>query len=543
MANLSSLMPPGARGYLAGEEQAQEAGSRNLAQLTAATQIRGQLEKLQQEAAARQAVAALGPDASAEDVVKALRPHVSPDKLVGLMQSVETQRLNRDARKETAIANLEAHRKQFYDALQVRKNLGEDANKLRGEAQLFEQYYKSKQLEYNTGQTIAPTVSPQAPTVPPTTTTATPQPTGFSPAQMEAVSPAGPSLAPRPGMMSPAEVNAFAPQASAVLNPALAATQARVNQAETQPGGGGMLPVTAAIPDARTGQTPTAPTPPTRELPGKLLDQNAAKVDLQRQLDQAKTMSPEELKAAGAQHRMGMPLNRVIPGFGKDPRRDEVRREAIAQIKAENPGMSDMQAGEKLANNQIAYVASNKSVGQLTAMLGATRQAVDQLDFNVKKTTESLDKLGNQETLNLSPVITAIARGEQKWTGNPAYGELFYYMHASAMESARLLQGGQASVAQLYQGAAEEAKKWADANFTTPATWKQGVAPAIMAEGHERIKTYERAIQAQQLGGKSPPSAPPASPGVTPAPPMALQYLKAHPETKDDFKAKFGYLP
>jgi hypothetical protein len=162
--------------------------------------------------------------------------------------------------------------------------------------------------------------------------------------------------------------------------------------------------------------------------------------------------------------------------------------------------MDAAKAGQELLNQKVAAAASTRSVTQLTTMLGATRQAVDQLDFNVQKVTEAMDKLGGGGVKDLSPVITAIARGAQKWSGNPAYAELFYYMHAAGMESARILQGGQASIAQLHQGAADQASQWASANWTTPEAWKKGVAPAMKAEGAERIKTYERAIEKQRMG-------------------------------------------
>jgi hypothetical protein len=175
--------------------------------------------------------------------------------------------------------------------------------------------------------------------------------------------------------------------------------------------------------------------------------------------------------------------------------------------------MNEAQAGEELANRTIAYAAGRRSTTQLTTMLGATRQAVDQLDFNVKKTTEKLDELGNQGIKDISPVVNAIAVGVTKWTGDPKYGSLFYYMHAAGMESARILQGGQASIAQLHAGAADQAKQWASANMTTPATWKQEVGPAMQAEGAERLKTYERAIAKAKVGQQNPP--PPASPNAT----------------------------
>src|SRR6185312_13554788 len=108
-------------------------------------------------------------------------------------------------------------------------------------------------------------------------------------------------------------------------------------------------------------------------------------------------MTQQELTSAGAQIATGMPVSQVIPGFGNKfaDSRNKARAEAINQIKAQNPGMDDRAAGEELANRNIDFVAGKRSVGQLNTMLGATRQAVDQLDFNVKKTTASMDKLGD----------------------------------------------------------------------------------------------------------------------------------------------------
>lgn len=251
-----------------------------------------------------------------------------------------------------------------------------------------------------------------------------------------------------------------------------------------------------------------------------------AKMMLAQRGDQAKELkittpgpekTPAQRKATAAMVAAGMPLSQAVPGMGTAAvqERSEARNDAIEQIKQET-GMSDAQAGEELANRNIGFAAGKRSTSQLTTMLGATRQAVDQLDFNVKKVSDEMAKLPSSD---LSPIINAIARGASKWTGDPAYSSLFFYMHAAAMESARILQGGQASIAQLHQGAADEARKWADANFTTPAAWNQGVAPAMHAEGSERIKTYERAIAAARVGQQNPaappsPNLPTASPYV-----------------------------
>src|SRR5207249_2657392 len=147
------------------------------------------------------------------------------------------------------------------------------------------------------------------------------------------------------------------------------------------------------------------------------------------------------------------------------------------------------------------------SVGQLEKMLGGTRQAVAQLDFNIAAAKNEMKKLGSTD---ISPILNAIARGEQRWMGEPAYSSLFYYMSATGQESARILSGGVASVAQLHAGAQEEARKWVNINMT-PASF-DAVADAMQAEGRARIGTFEQAIAAQRAGlGRSGAIAPPTS--------------------------------
>lgn len=200
--------------------------------------------------------------------------------------------------------------------------------------------------------------------------------------------------------------------------------------------------------------------------------------------------------SVGAMVATGMPIAQAVPGYGKQAvdQRTAARNEAIRQIK-EMTGMNDQQAGEELANRQIDYVAGRRSSTQLQTMLGTTRQAVAQLDFNIRKTKEEMAKLG---ATDISPVLNAIARGEERWTGEPAYSSLFYYLSATGQESARILSGGTASIAQLHAGAAEEARKWVNINMT-PASF-DSVASAMQEEGSNRIKTFEKALAQQRAG-------------------------------------------
>lgn len=206
----------------------------------------------------------------------------------------------------------------------------------------------------------------------------------------------------------------------------------------------------------------------------------------------------------GAQAASGQPLTQIVPGLSSKvaATRNEVRREAIDQIKSET-GMDDKDAGVELARREVNYTFGVRSSNQLNTMLGATRQAVSQLDYNISQVKKELKNITSSD---LSPIVNAIARGEEKWTGDPTYAQLFYSMNAVATESARILAGGQASVAQLHEGARAEAEKWAGINMT-PESFN-AVAETMHDEGDARIKTFEDALQAQTpLAGKGKPSA------------------------------------
>jgi len=237
---------------------------------------------------------------------------------------------------------------------------------------------------------------------------------------------------------------------------------------------------------------------------------SAALVNLQAGKDASAPSSPSLAAAAAT----GMPLNQLIPGYGKlaSQERKSARDGAIAMIKKEK-GLTDEQAGQEYARRTIEFAAGKTSVTALNKMEGFTRSALGQLDFNVKKASEFMDKVPEQT--DLSPVLNAIITKKEKWEGNPNMAPLFLYMNGVAIETARLQSGAQASTAQLHQGAAEEAKKWLEAGAITPASWK-ALAPEIISEGENRLKNFQDAKAAMMPSDSS--TTPPAA-GPTAAPP------------------------
>ncbi len=113
-------------------------------------------------------------------------------------------------------------------------------------------------------------------------------------------------------------------------------------------------------------------------------------------------------------------------------------------------------------------------------------------------------------------------------------------MSAAGKEAARLQAGGQASIAQLYEGARKEAEGWASAGFTTPRQWKEGVAPAMMAEGKNRLENFDVAIQGQRSGIGRPRPLPKDTPTAPPSFPTGSVRIGKSPQGKDVWQSPDG---
>lgn len=208
--------------------------------------------------------------------------------------------------------------------------------------------------------------------------------------------------------------------------------------------------------------------------------------------------TPDQKAATAAQVASGEPMTQIIPGWGPASRKaqQEARNDAIQLIR-DQTGMDALDAGLELANRGIEYASGKKAQGVQQTMLSTTRTAVKQLDYNIDKVKEELTRL---KSTNISPVVNALLRKEEEWTGDPNLSSLFYSMSAVGMESARILSGGSASIQQLHEGAANEARKWANIGMT-PASF-ENVARTISEEGKARLRAWEEGIKEGRIGGQ-----------------------------------------
>lgn len=249
--------------------------------------------------------------------------------------------------------------------------------------------------------------------------------------------------------------------------------------------------------------------------------------------------TPDQKAATAAQVATGEPMTQIIPGWGPASRKaqNEARSAAIQLIR-DQTGMDPIDAGIELANRGIEYASGKKAQGIQQTMLSTTRTAVKQLDYNIDKVKEELTRL---KSTNVSPVINAIMRKEQEWTGDPNLSSLFYSMSAVGMESARILSGGSASIQQLHEGAANEARKWANIGMT-PASF-ESVSRTISEEGRARLKAWEDGIKEGRIGGqpKTGNTAPGAAQGGQPAfQPTDVDFLRKNPDKAALFDKRFG---
>jgi hypothetical protein len=213
-------------------------------------------------------------------------------------------------------------------------------------------------------------------------------------------------------------------------------------------------------------------------------------------------MSDEvSLAAQKAMYKAGVPLQQMVPGLSRQAfnRRNEIMEGAIADMVAEG-GMTAAEAGIIIAQNQNAYMGLRASVRQQAIRVGGDESLLANLHFMAGKASQVMRSLGGND---LSPVLNAIARKAEWWTGDPRYLPLWYWMNNTMQESAKITLGGSASIAQLAEGARENATKFINADWTTPDAWIHYMVPALEEEGRNRVQNSldEIHIQNQRAMG------------------------------------------
>jgi hypothetical protein len=161
-------------------------------------------------------------------------------------------------------------------------------------------------------------------------------------------------------------------------------------------------------------------------------------------------------------------------------------------------------------------------------------------------TQDTIDRYLNVATLIGLPEksglkSTAVSAGDMKYRrlkGDPAVAELDA-LNAQITSLARAF-GGDSRVSAPEMQLLKKAVIEDGDNMESVAAKMRSLQGFLDTKTKSAGLPWLRRTQEQQT---QQPGAKPAAAPAAPAPPSAVEYLKSHPEAKEQFKAKYGYLP
>ena len=187
------------------------------------------------------------------------------------------------------------------------------------------------------------------------------------------------------------------------------------------------------------------------------------------------------------------------------------------------------------AAEQAKYKANASALVNVTKDLNTFEPYKKMLDTNA----DIAIQLGNK----IYQSDAALANKPLNWfrqnaTSNPDFAEYAAQMRFVQTEAARVINNPRI-VGQLTDEARREMDQVISGNAPIPVV--ERVLNRLKTDGTNRFNAM-RSQQADLIGEMKGDSGTPA-PQQQKAPQAAIDYLKQHPETKDAFKTKYGYLP
>jgi hypothetical protein len=203
--------------------------------------------------------------------------------------------------------------------------------------------------------------------------------------------------------------------------------------------------------------------------------------------------------------------------------------------------------------------ALSASLTEQTKYLTGVERAVDQFNRQIA----TVNKYVQPGTAGPSPILNRwIQAGRKSIVGDAQVNELDAALVAAAREHARIISGPMSN-AQLHQGAVDRNDALlnrdmnADAILGTLAEMQQEGMNFIGANRDEATRIRQRMaalgqapapavpeeVQQTPIPGVTPPAAGATTQQQQTAPPQAIEYLRQHPEFREQFRQKYGYLP
>lgn len=231
---------------------------------------------------------------------------------------------------------------------------------------------------------------------------------------------------------------------------------------------------------------------------------------------------------------------RQYASFGQSGQDLRVAINNAKAAKLKDIGMTE----QEVIRQQAVAKGQIKSVGDLIPMQNAVAAYETLARGNGERALELINKVN---TTGIPALNSAKRLGEQA-SGNPDAAELMSVLQTYQTEVARIIANPRL-VGQLTDTARHEVQNIVPANMTPPQAKR--VISRLNFEFGLRQKGINDAIEQAKSGmtpgfNTPPPAAAQAPAAASPsasAPAQALDYLKAHPEAKAAFQAKYGYLP
>jgi hypothetical protein len=278
----------------------------------------------------------------------------------------------------------------------------------------------------------------------------------------------------------------------------------------------------------------------------KLIPKNQDGTDVPGLKPIPKTLTPNQASTQGANDALDpdtleltaqdyLKTGKLPPLFRDNATKMKIMNRAAALAKEQGNDAAAAVIGRQ------TFGANKQALGKVTAqknMVGAFEKTFQKnLDLALSQ-SDKVDRTG-------SPLLNkAIIHWNSHVTGDPETKGFINALTTARDEYAKILSGatGAAGITDAGRKEAEELFSKVD----SPETLKY-VAEVARQEAGNRMTSFDEQInELTGAMGNKPTAAAPSAPGApqpSKAPPQAEQFLKAHPEMKEAFKAKYGYLP